>query len=153
MNIIHDRYLKRAEFHMKKYFFLLFLIFASIHGFSQDTTGTVLMLNDKMGPTIDLEERNSYRLFMGTSDFESAVLFQMPDSTYAFKIFTLEEDGSPVKIRWMSSTLEEIELIRQYIETYHGDPDESPQKTPSAIMESLEESLDSESTIHAGMFF
>lgn len=108
---------------------------------SQDTTGTVIILSEKVGPIIDLDERNFYKLFMGIQHFESAILLQGPDSTYRFKIITKKNDELSIKIRWRSSTEKEIARIRRHIETYGGIADQAPQSTDSTKEKSQADSI------------
>jgi hypothetical protein len=115
---------------MKKFIVLLLLFLASACGISQDTTGTVVILSDKIGPTIDLEERNYYRMFLSVQDFESAVLLQRPDSSYIFKVITKKEGEPSIGVRWFSRTKEDLERIRHHVETYNGMEYEAP---PSPI--------------------
>jgi hypothetical protein len=97
-------------------FFILWLLVAHT-GLTQDTTGTVIKLSDKVDTTINLKERNLYQMFLSIQDFESAVLIQKPDSSYVFKITTRKNDGPSDNIHWMSVTKEQIEKIRNDIET------------------------------------
>jgi hypothetical protein len=83
---------------MKNYFVLLLLFLANAGGFPQDTTGTVVIISDKVGPIIDLEERNFYRMFLSVQNFESAVLLHRPDSSYIFKVITKKEDEPSVVV-------------------------------------------------------
>lgn len=110
---------------MKKYIVLLLLFLASARGISQDTTGTVVILSEKLGPTIDLEERNNYQMFQGFKDFQSAVLLQKPDGSYLFKIISKKEDDPSVSIGWLPCTAEEVLRVRQQI-----DPDEKFDTSP-----------------------
>jgi hypothetical protein len=103
---------------MSKYIVLLIFIFSSTRCISQDTTGAILMLSDKIGPVIDVEERNYYRLFMGVKNFESAVLLQRPDSSYMFKIVTRKIEKPFSGIIWRPTNPEEIGRVRNHIETY-----------------------------------
>ena len=100
---------------MRIFIILLLLPLSSAQSVPQDTTGTVVILSDKIGPTINLKERNFYGLFKGIHDFESAVLLQRPDVSYIFKVFTEKKDESSASIRWISITEEEIELVRLHI--------------------------------------
>jgi hypothetical protein len=83
---------------MRIFIVLLLLFLASARGTPQDTTGTVVILSDKVGPIIDLEERNFYKLFLSIQNFESAVLLQRPDSSYIFKVVTKKEDEPSIVV-------------------------------------------------------
>jgi hypothetical protein len=109
---------------MKRAIVLVLLFFSSTKGFSQDTTGAIVILSDKVGPIIDLEERNDYGLFMGVPNFDSAVLLNRPDSSFAFKIVIKDVNDSSRTMRWFPCTRGEIERIRNHIETFTGIQDE-----------------------------
>ncbi len=98
---------------------------------AQDTTGTVVILSDQVGPIIDLEERNYYGMFLSVQHFESAVLLQRPDSSYIFKIITKKEDETSIGVLWFSQTKEAVESIRQIIEPNNGIECEAPQSSGS----------------------
>lgn len=110
---------------------LLMLFLANAPCISQDTTGTVVILSDKVGPTIDLEERNFYKLFTGVEHFESAVLLEKPDGSYTFKI-TIKKEGEPSStIPWITCTQEEIERIRHHIDPNYVIEEHTPQPADS----------------------
>jgi len=131
-------YWRRKET-MKKIALIFLLSFGAVPSFAQDTTGTVVILSDKVGAEIDLAERNHYRLFLGAKDFHSAVLIQEPDSTYRFKITSKQEAEPQIKVSWISCTREEVERIHRYIETgIIRIPDEKPlttEKPGTALVE------------------
>jgi hypothetical protein len=103
---------------MKKYITLILLLYACAQSVSQEPTGTVVILSDKVGPVIDLEERKLYRMFMGIQNYESAVLLQSPDGSYTFKAVSRQANDTSVKVHWFPATEEEIKRIRLFIETY-----------------------------------
>ena len=82
----------------------------------QDSIGKQVILCDKIGPVIDLEERNFYKLFQSVPNFSSAVLLQKPDSSYIFKVFEKREDRTAPSVRWIDVTAEQIVHIRNHIE-------------------------------------
>lgn len=111
---------------MRIFIILLLSPLATAIGLAQDTTGTVVILSEKVGPAIDLEERNYYGMFSGVQHFESAVLLQMPDSSYLFKIITKNIVDSSKKVILFSQSKEALESIRHIIETYNGIEHEAP---------------------------
>jgi hypothetical protein len=113
---------------MRIFIVLLLLILLSTMGLAQDTTGTIVILSDKIGPTIDLEERDFYKMFMSIRNFESAVLMQRPDGSYTFKVIVKKESELSGTIRWFPMTEDEIEFIRHSIEP---DGKTSPEAPPS----------------------
>jgi hypothetical protein len=126
---------------MRIFIVLLVLFLASARGIPQDTTGTVVILSDKIGPTIDLEERNRFRLFQAFQDFESAVLIQRPDSSYCFKITMRRKDDSSIQCYSISRTGKEVDRIRQYIETFERMISEVPKRTIPVPTDSDEDSI------------
>jgi hypothetical protein len=111
---------------MRIFIILLLFPLATAMGLAQDTTGTVVILSDKVGPVIDLEERNFYGMFSSVQHFESAVLMQTPDSLYIFKIITKNMVDSSKGVVWFPQTKEALESIRHIIETYNGIEHEAP---------------------------
>ncbi len=101
---------------MKKFLVLLLLSFWNGLCVSQDTTGTIVNLTEKIGSTIDLEERNFYKLFQGIKNFESAILLQRKDGSYLFKINSIKENDPVVSIDWFPCAKEEIERVRMQID-------------------------------------
>jgi hypothetical protein len=52
----------------------------------------VVILSDRVGPVIDLQEREQYRLFLQINGFVHAVVLQLPDTTFVIR-FTIAEPG------------------------------------------------------------
>jgi hypothetical protein len=111
---------------MRIFIVLLLFPLATAIGLAKDTTGTVVILSEKVGPAIDLEERNFYGMFSGVQYFESTVLLQMPDSSYLFKIITKNTVDSSKGVVLFPQTKEALESIRHIIETYNGIEHEAP---------------------------
>jgi hypothetical protein len=110
----------------------LFIILASTQAVSQDTTGTIVILCDKIGPTIDLDERSIYKMFQSVQHFESAVLLQRPDSSYIFKVIEKIGDQLPSIIRWFPVTAQQVERIRNHIEPHSEMIVETPLRSRSS---------------------
>jgi len=51
----------------------------------------IIILSDKVGEIIDLEERNYYQLFLFSENFQSAVILQLPDSSLVIQITETKE--------------------------------------------------------------
>ena len=104
---------------MKKYILLLLLFMTGLC-YTQDTSGTVITISEIIGSQIDLAERSQYGFFMAEQNFESAVLYKRPDSSLAFKI-TLKKTGGPdVRVRWLPTSREEVDRVRNLIESKTG---------------------------------
>jgi hypothetical protein len=120
-----------GDLEMKTTFIILLSFLAAASGNSQDTTGTVVSLNEKIGPIIDLEERNYYQMFLSYTNFDTAVLLQRPDGSYIFKIISKKEDDTSVSIDWLPCANEELLRIRQLIDPFSKyDTTLSPDRVP-----------------------
>jgi hypothetical protein len=76
-------------------------------------TGRVIVLSEKVGETIDLAERNYYRLPLVSSNFLSAVILQFADSSLAVQITELK-DGA-VQKRNIPISRTDLENMRRNI--------------------------------------
>ncbi|MBI4723309.1 MAG: hypothetical protein HY769_10030 [Candidatus Stahlbacteria bacterium] len=76
----------------------------------------VIILSDKVGEVIDVIEREHFEFFQDIKGFKSAVLLQLPDSTYVAEI-RYEKDGMEEKTRFQQSE-REIEILRDYLDRY-----------------------------------
>jgi len=108
---------------MFKKFFLLELLLFSIAFLSFDRIyaqekGKIIVISERIGEVIDLEERNKYKLFLASEGFIQAVLLKLPDGSYVFKITHLDETTGEEKIQSMSQTELQIINIRKYINSY-----------------------------------
>jgi len=116
---------------MKVYVITLTLSLSAALSFSQDTTGTVVVLSEKVGPIIDLEERNFYKFFMGVKHFESAILLQRPDSSYVFKVISRNETEPSVELIWMPIVEEEVYRLRLHIDPDYRSEDQRTKRSDS----------------------
>ena len=78
--------------------------------------GKVIVISEKVGETIDREERSRYRLFPGSLNFLSAIILQLPDSSYAAEI-TEEKEGIK-QVRTLPIDQETLEKLREHINYY-----------------------------------
>jgi len=76
----------------------------------------VVIISDKIGELIDIQEREYYNILPAIKNFKSAVFLQLPDSSYILEV-KYEKDGEK-KILRIKQTEEDIEKIRYYIEHY-----------------------------------
>ena len=65
--------------------------------------GGKVIISDRVGEEIDLEERNKYSFFTDIKGFHSAVLHKLPDGNYAFKTTYQDETTGETKIPILSS--------------------------------------------------
>ena len=80
------------------------------------TSGKIIVVSDLVGEVIDLEERNRYNIFLGTKGFQTAVLLQLPDRKYAFKITYIDEKTGEEKIKLLHQIEADIVRLKEHIE-------------------------------------
>ncbi|HPG40115.1 MAG TPA: hypothetical protein PLP19_10125 [bacterium] len=102
---------------MRFYSLLIFLFLLAVRLPAQDTTGTVVILDQKVGPVVDWQERRNYGLFKTIKDFKSATLYQQTNGEYVFKILTRKRNEPSSAMQWLTVTPKEIEKIRYCIAT------------------------------------
>jgi hypothetical protein len=94
---------------------LLLLIVASTPGAAQDTT--IVRLRNAVGDTINLAERDSFRLFPNTPGFQRAVILKLPGPEYFAKVARIDGDSLfPVYYRIQPAQLERIRFLIDYRE-------------------------------------
>lgn len=82
---------------------------------TEATTGEmpVVVVDERVGQSFDLEERNRYGLFLFARDFQSAAIVQLPDGTYIAEI--TEVTNGEQCIRTLPFAQEELDQIRERI--------------------------------------
>jgi hypothetical protein len=83
-----------------------------------DTGEKVLIISEKLGETIDTEEREKYGLFPATKGFKEAVFLQLENGDIVAEV-TYVIDGEEKKIRIPQSE-EVINSLRDYLENFDG---------------------------------
>jgi hypothetical protein len=81
-----------------------------------DTGEKVLIISEKLGETIDVEEREKYDLFPATEGFKEAVFLQLENGNIVAEV-TYVIDGEEKKTRIPQSE-ESINSLRDYIENF-----------------------------------
>src|SRR4030042_6799410 len=77
----------------------------------------IVILSEKLGEVIDLEERNAYKLFPAVKGFKSAILYKLPDGTYDFEIIHIDEStGEEIQYR-INRSQSQINQLRDHIES------------------------------------
>ena len=66
---------------------------------TQTEEGEIIVISERVGEVIDLEERNRFNLFSGVKDFRSAILFKRLDGSYAFKMTFVADTTGEEKIQ------------------------------------------------------
>jgi len=96
---------------------LIFLLVVEISPFSvafAEENEKVIIISEKVGEVIDVEERDRYTLFPQIEGFKSAVFLQLSDGSFVAEV-TYEEDGVKKKERILQSEMA-IESLKNYIE-------------------------------------
>lgn len=100
-------------------------------GAAQDTT--IVRLRNAVGDTIDLGERDSFRLFPNTPGFQRAVILEVPGPAYFAKVARVDGDSLfPVYYQLQPAQLERIRFVIDYREFVA-----QQQKTDLAAVRSL----------------
>jgi len=120
---------------IQKYFFLMILIYCAAvfvfqSLFAQDE-GEIVIIHEQIGELIDLEERNTYKLFMYIESFQSAVLRKITDGKFVFSVNYLDEATGEQKIKSVFQTEKEIKNIAEYIENIHSGEKEEEKNSGS----------------------
>ncbi len=77
--------------------------------------GRVIVLSEKIGETIGLSERNYYGLFLDIKYFHSAVILQMPDSSFVLQVFAKAVADKVIKLPLKPLERNTLAMIRQRI--------------------------------------
>ncbi len=77
--------------------------------------GQVIVISPRVGETIDLEERDIYRLFQSFPSFRSAQFLELPDGSYAIHIHYLDGESPRTQI-WRISRHELVENYQKVID-------------------------------------
>lgn len=83
----------------------------------KEKDGTII-ISDRVGAVIDLEERNRYGLFHSTEGFQSAVLYKEPDGRYTLKVTYIDETIGIEKIQLIYQDESTLYRIRAQIEDF-----------------------------------
>ena len=98
-------------------FFTVFFL-SSEQLYSQRAEGQVIIVSERVGKEIDLEERNKYKLFQGIKGFQSAVFLKLPDSSFVSEAIYLDERTNEKKVNRIPQTEVGIEKIGEYIDHF-----------------------------------
>jgi len=91
--------------------------------------GKAIIVSEKLGPVIDLNERNRFKLFQQINGFQSAIFFQLPDSSFLVKIVYIENLSERTTFLRNLST-NEIERVREHVDQFEDIPVEIEKKPP-----------------------
>jgi len=110
----------RENIIFQKYLLTIFLfnciLLTTYHAIlAQEDKGKIIVLHEKVGKEIDREENKKYKLFSRKSSFKSAVIYQLPESSYLIKIISEDLRTGEERIKWISRNKQEIEYYRNKI--------------------------------------
>ncbi len=86
----------------------------------------VIVLSEKVGETIDLEERNYYWLFLTSENFQSVVILQLPDGSYVLQITEKKEGVRQIRRIMRPIERQTLDKLREYIDNFQ-------EFTPAAV--------------------
>ena len=98
--------------------FLSFLAFSLKKACTQEQEGEIIIISERVGEVIDLEEREKFNLFRFAEGFQSATLFKLPDSSYVWKITCLDSITGEQPVLQFPTTKIEIDRLSQHIDHY-----------------------------------
>jgi len=95
----------------------IIIVFSSFNRLlAQENEDKTIIISQRVGAVIDLEERNYFKLFPGIKGFQSAKFFQLPDSTFKVKLTYLEDQIE--KTRFGRLRESEIKKMRESIDHF-----------------------------------
>ena len=97
---------------------LIIILLLSNRLLAQEQEGEIVIISERVGEVIDLEERNKFNLFRFVEGFQSATLFKLPDSSYVWKITYIDSTTGEQKIRQVSHAEIEIKELGEYIDHF-----------------------------------
>ena len=92
------------------------LAWGNLSSVAAQEEGKTVVVSERVGKIIDLEERNHFKMFSAAKGFQFAVFLQNPDGSYVAKI-TYEENGV-TKERHRVLTREELLNIQEYLDNF-----------------------------------
>jgi len=63
---------------------IVLFVFSQLY--AQEHEDEIIIISERIGEVIDLEERNKFNFFLSVKEFQSAVLLKFPDGNYIWKI-------------------------------------------------------------------
>ena len=84
----------------------------------EERGGEIMIVSERVGEEIDLQERDNYELFQDIKGFQSAIFYKMPSNKYILKIMYLEEQTGELKIDRIPRSKESINNYRNHIDHF-----------------------------------
>jgi len=105
----------------RKYsFFQTLIIYVVLFSFgqisAQEEKGEIIIISERVGEEIDIEEKEKYKLFQKIKGFQSAVYIKLPDNRYFLKITYLDENTGEIKERLIQQSEVSIKIRGNYID-------------------------------------
>ena len=105
-------------------FFVFNCTYTAKHYLAYERT-ELIVVSERVGETIDPEERKQFNLFQGIDDFKAAHFYSIEGGGYEVEIITERE-----KLRAANMDPKAIEIMQDYINRY----EEIPSSTPSCLI-------------------
>jgi hypothetical protein len=96
-------------------FFIIFVLLWIGRIDAQEEDGDIIIINERVGKVIDLEERNKFILFPGIKGFKSAVFLKSVNGSYIVKITYNDDTTGEEKIKKIPQTESSIMRYRRII--------------------------------------
>ena len=98
--------------------FVSIVILSSNRSCAQEKEGEIIIISERVGQEVDLEERNKYNLFPAIKGFQSAVFLKLPDGSYVLKITYLDETIGEEKVERIPRNELNIKRYRDVIDRF-----------------------------------
>ncbi|UCE18094.1 MAG: hypothetical protein JSV84_14720 [Gemmatimonadota bacterium] len=112
----YDGMFERLLFHVL--LFISIVVLSSERVCAQKEEGEIVVISERVGESIDVEERNTYGLFPTFEGFQSAVLLRLPDESYILKITYLDETTGEEKVKRIPEVESRIENYIEHIDHF-----------------------------------
>lgn len=108
-------------------FFLATFLFINIGLYSlgsfcqlraQEAEGETIIISDRVGEVIDVEEREKFKLFEGVAGFQSAVYFKTTDNRYFLKITCRDIETGDLTVKQIQQAEASIKIRGYYIDNF-----------------------------------
>jgi hypothetical protein len=95
---------------------LIFFLFSLTVLYAQDEEHEVIIISERVGEVVDLEERNYYQLFLGVEGFQSAEFLKISDSLFLVKIIYQKNDIEQIQFQRLTES--KMQHIREFIDHF-----------------------------------
>jgi hypothetical protein len=95
---------------------LIFFLFSLTVLYAQDEEHEVIIISERVGEVVDLEERNYYQLFLGVEGFQSAEFLKISDSLFLVKIIYQKNDIEQIQFQRLTES--KMQHISEFIDHF-----------------------------------